>query len=506
MVSEHYSTAYSTTPLTGNTVANWRSPIQSADLALPTPNPFVPTQLLVQPLEREESILYKYTPQIIKATDNMVVWFEQDDEFKTPKTDIHILLENDLAYESIDNYIAMQLYLNLVNDALNEVRYEAGLAGSGYGINLTDRGIQIRLYGYQDKLQLLLDTLLIELVDHDISSDRFSIKRKELLRQLRNQSEDPVINQTVRHLNEWLTSNTYSQADKINAAEKISAEKLLAARKAWLADSKLTLLIHGNLIESQAMVMADRIDSVLPQQGTERIQRQIAKLPNRNYLTQIYIDHADAAYLQLHQGKNSSLRERALYALLAETLSAPYFAELRTREQLGYIVLARTYPIDGVPGLILYIQSPSTDPALIQLYSERFLSRYEQELLNMSDSAFNAYKQGLITSLKEPAKNLYELSSQYWNGIQEGNMHFNTQQRIATEIEKISLDGFRRFYENRLLGDEASSITIHQVGKSMQEDYNEHAEGIVGFYPIDQDTGWPDDVIWITPSFNNIVE
>jgi secreted Zn-dependent insulinase-like peptidase len=260
------------------------------------------------------------------------------------------------------------------------------------------------------------------------------------------------------------------------------------------------------MLEAQAISIADRIDSVIPQEGTASVQREIALLPNKNYLAQMNIDHADAAYLELHQGDTSSLRERALYALLAESISAPYFAELRTREQLGYIVLARPYPMDGLPGLILYIQSPSTDPALLQLYSQRFLNRYGQELINMNDSTFNTYKQGLITSLKEPAKNLYQLSSQYWSSIQEGNSHFNTQQRIATEIEKISLDGFRRFYKNRILGDESSSLTIHQIGKSMKDDYIEHAASIGGRYPIENTKDWPEDVVWVSPVFNHITQ
>jgi secreted Zn-dependent insulinase-like peptidase len=250
--------------------------------------------------------------------------------------------------------------------------------------------------------------------------------------------------------------------------------------------------------------LADRIDAVIPQQGTQTSARKVAKLSNRPLLTQMAIDHSDSAFLQVHQGENSSLRERALYALLAETMSAPYFADLRTKQQLGYIVLARPYPIDGLPGLILYIQSPHTDPALLHLYSDRFLSQYSNEIASMTDKSFEAYKQGLITSLSEPDKNLFELSGRYWREIQTGNIHFNTMTRIANEVEKISLDGFRRFYQNRILGDEARSITIHQVGNEMTEDYREHMESVIGFYPISEPKNWPEDIEWITPAFNNL--
>ncbi len=502
--SEYYNTPYTTSALTGNAVASWRNPSQIAELKLPEPNPFVPTELTVQPLEREESILYKYNPQLVATGDNRVVWFEQDDEFKTPKTDINLLLESNIGNESVANAVALNLYIELVNDALNEVRYQAGLAGSGYGISLTDRGVQIRLYGYQNKLGLLLDTLILELVEHRIEPERFAIKREEYLRRLRNGSEDPVINQVIRRVNEWMVSNSFSLNDQIKAVQKLNAQQLLDVRTGLLTNAKLTMLIHGNMLEAQAKTLADRVDAVIPQQGTQSAYRKIAKIDNKNYIDRMNIDHADSAFLQLHQGLNSSLRERALYALLAEAMSAPYFAELRTKEQLGYIVLARAYPMDGMPGLILYVQSPTTDPALLQLYSDRFLSRYAQAISDMNEPTFEAYKQGLITTLTEPDKNLFELSSRYWSNILENNSHFNTRLRIANEVDKISLDGFRRFYNNRILGDERHSLTIHQIGKGMGDDYSEHEENIIGFYPIDTPKNWPKEIKWITPTFNNL--
>ena len=177
---------------------------------------------------------------------------------------------------------------------------------------------------------------------------------------------------------------------------------------------------------------------------------------------------------------------------------------MRTKEQLGYIVLARAYPLDELPGLLLYIQSPTTDPAILHLLSNRFLSRYSQAIADMNEPTFDAYKQGLITTLSEPDKNLYELSSRYWRELQTGNSHFNSQVRIANEVRKISLDGFKRFYDNQILADESQSLTIHQIGANMMADYREHEENIIGFYPIEKPKSWPQGITWFAPTFNNL--
>ena len=502
--SEYYSTPYSTESLTGNRVAAWRTPANVPELSIPEPNPFIPTDLSVKPLEREQSKLFNYHPQVISASETKTVWFEQDDEFRTPKSDIHMLLATEALQNSVDQYVAMALYRELVDDALNEVRFQASLAGSGYGLNLTSRGLQVRLYGYQDKLPLLLDTLVLELTDHQISTERFELLKADMLRRMRNADDDPVVNQVIRHLNEWMVSDSYTMAQQIDAVQKLTPETLLEVRQTVFESAHLKLLVHGNLTQDEARNLAERMDAVLPQGGTQPQQRQVAKLPTRPLLTRMSIEHSDSALLQYHQGSDASLRERALYTLLADVLSAPYFAELRTKEQLGYIVLARPYHIDGWPGMILYVQSPTTDPALLQLYSDRFLKRYANEISDMSDASFLAYKKGLINSLTEPDKNLFELSSRYWQNILDGNAHFNTRQRLADEVSKISLDGFRRFFENRILGDDARTFAFHQIGTQMQDDYSEHVSDVIGFYPIDGAKNWPDDVEWVTPTFNNL--
>lgn len=503
-VSQYYQTPYSVTTLAGSTVAQWRSPSNVAELSLPEPNPFVPTVLTVAELEKEPSIMYEGHPQLVAQDDYKTVWFEQDDAFKTPKTDVHLLFESPYPTASAKNSVATVLYLRLVNDALSEVRYAAGLAGSTYGISRADNGIEVRLYGYQDKLQLLLDTLVVELVDHQIDTNRFALLKEEYLRDLRNTSEDPVANQVMRRLNEWMVSNSFSVAEQLQALQALTQEDLIVARDDLLASSHLEFLIHGNLIEQQAIAMANRIDGVIPQQGTDSVTRQIAKLPSRDFLHVMEVDHSDSAYLTMMQGDNSSLREQALYRLLSEVVSAPYFSELRTQEQLGYIVLTRPYILDNLPGVMFYIQSPTTDPALVQLYSDRFFNRFSQKLAEMTEKEFLTYKQGLAASLTEPDSNLYQLSSRYWQNIQDNNPHFNSQRRLATEIGKISLDGFERFYNNKIVGDQRRSLTIHQVGNGMQADYRRHVVDVVGYFPISQSDGWGDNVSWVTPSFNNL--
>src|SRR5690606_20124454 len=91
---------------------------------------------------------------------------------------------------------------------------------------------------------------------------------------------------------------------------------------------------------------------------------------------------ADRAQTLYCQAAASGPSERACWQLLQQQISASFFDQLRTRQQLGYWVVARYHEVAGVPGLFLLVQSPTHDHDQIEaamadwLESER--ARLEQ--------------------------------------------------------------------------------------------------------------------------------
>ncbi|WP_108124966.1 insulinase family protein [Saccharospirillum mangrovi] len=503
--SRWYNTPYSLTPLAGNTLAAWRNPQTVATLKLPDANPFVPTNLDVLPLTAPTSSLYRNQPQVIRNAPGYELWFEQDDEFRTPKLDVSLLIETPDARATARDRVMTQLYLDLVDDSLSEFRYAAGLAGSGYGLSTNERGMHLRLYGFSQPLPTLFDTLLVELAEHSIDPDRFERLKADLARRLRNTDEDPVVNQLFRRLSQFLIRDAQTPEALSKALADVTPADINAWRDRWLANHRITMLVHGNLTQEDAIELGDRARLMLPPSAsTAPVEPQIAAMAGRRYRHELSVDHNDSALLGYYQGSNSSLRERALYALAGQILNAPYFAELRTQEQLGYVVFARAHSVHDWPGLVVYIQSPSTDPALLQLYSDRFMTRFAQRLRSMSEAEFRGFKQGLETNLTTPADNLYELSQQYWSAILDDNPNFNTGQRLAGEVENISQDGFVRFFETQFLAEGSRRLMLHQVGEGMASDYDEHGQGLVGFYPADGPADMQRDARWVTPTFNNL--
>ena len=67
------------------------------------------------------------------------------------------------------------LYVDLIDDALSEVTYDAALAGLHYELANTAEGLSLSVRGYNDKLPVLLGTVIDMLKKVEFREDRLKV-------------------------------------------------------------------------------------------------------------------------------------------------------------------------------------------------------------------------------------------------------------------------------------------------------------------------------------------
>ena len=77
--------------------------------------------------------------------------------------------------------------LDIFNDSLSEVSYMADQAGLTYKLSVTERGIQLYLDGYSQKLGQLLRAVLAVMAECSIDTERFGAIKEKRLRHLDNE-------------------------------------------------------------------------------------------------------------------------------------------------------------------------------------------------------------------------------------------------------------------------------------------------------------------------------
>jgi len=114
---------------------------------------------------------------------------------------------------------------------------------------------------------------------------------------------------------------------------------------------------------------------------------------------------------------------RAKLLLLGQMTDEPCFNQLRTIEQLGYVVFSGSSFHDIWSGYRILIQSEK-DCRYLEGRIENFLNTFEKTLSEMSEEDFESHKQAMINKRLAKLKNLSSEDNRFWNHIYSDSYDF----------------------------------------------------------------------------------
>jgi insulysin len=412
-------------------------------LHLPHKNQFIPTKLEVEKKDIKEPAL---APRIVRNDQIARTWYKKDDTFWVPKANLIVSCKSPLIYASAASSVKARLFTDLVRDALEEYSYDADLAGLQYTVSLDSRGLYVEVSGYNDKLAVLLEQVLITMRDLEIKEDRFDIIKERLTRGYRNWELQQPFTQ-IGEYTTWLTAENDNVVEEL-AAElpDISVEAVRQFRKELLAQMHMECYVHGNLYKEDALKLTDMIESTFKPRVLPRpqwpIQRSLIFPAGSNYLWKktlsdpANVNHCIEYWLYIGDKADRDVRAKTL--LLDQVVHEPAFDQLRTKEQLGYVVYSGTRAGATTYGFRFIIQSEKTAPYL-ETRIEAFLGGFLEYLEKMSDTDFENHKRSLIVKRLEKPKYMDQETSRHWNQIHSEYYDFESGKPAEPCSQRLSM-------------------------------------------------------------------
>ena len=71
--------------------------------------------------------------------------------------------------------MSSRLFVDLVEDSLSEITYDASLAGLHYSVATEKEGLYVSVRGFNDKLPVLLGTVIDRLKNINVREDRLKV-------------------------------------------------------------------------------------------------------------------------------------------------------------------------------------------------------------------------------------------------------------------------------------------------------------------------------------------
>jgi insulysin len=186
-----------------------------------------------------------------------------------------------------------------------------------------------------------------------------------------------------------------------------------------LARGKLEVLVHGHLAPDDAVTTTRAIARAIGAQSAPADQllrrRHLAMSPGEGLVDAGPIQGVNAAWYGETLLGQDSPKVRAAALVLDAFLSPLFYTEMRTRQQLGYIVGSGPSASLRERGLIFVIQSSTHGAADVRQRGQALLATLPAQLAAVGDAEWATLKAGVRSQLEEKPTSIAARAERLFN-------------------------------------------------------------------------------------------
>lgn len=499
-----YGTNYNVKPVPIDTLMQWQncpSP-KALKIDYPRPNVFIPSdaglRVKIEPEKKprakdfESRIKPVPLPTIIRDDGPAGRWtldYKADDRFGLPKAFVVFELLTSEVSGTPYKAALSTFYDACIVDKLGEYAYDAGLAGLTYDVKVLPRGVRLTFGGFDDKLPQFA-----AYVSQKISKDLKSIlptDEQEFDRykdQIRRALSAFDAKQPYAHAAYYANLNIqprrfqYTNQQMREATEKATLQDLIAYSSTVWSSGKGKALIQGNLDEQEAQSLVNQLDKTL---GFKTIpeseipaQLKPLRLPTPpNYTagskpsslkrTRLVVAEpnpveSNAASYVLVQSLGETAKDHVLIELISAIIEQPFYDDLRTKQQLGYIVSSGVRGLGKTRTLAFIVQSSVAPVEKLSTETLKFMDNIRNRIDKLPPVDLGTFVKGLIDRKLEPDKTLATEVMRNWAEINSDRREFDRVQQEALALLEIKKPDLLEFWDRVYTGEE-SRVLITQI-------------------------------------------
>ncbi|XP_011874493.1 PREDICTED: insulin-degrading enzyme-like [Vollenhovia emeryi] len=183
----------------------------------PSCNEFIPTDINIKETDEAEKHI-----RIIKKTKLLTFWHKKDDEFKEPKATMIFHFINPVVYVDTINANLALMFIRIINESLSECAYAAALVGLHWEFSTTNKGIQLKIHGFDNKLPNLVEKIFDQIINFEVEINKFEAHRQNNIdinkKELQEFQESSPHRQVQHYLSVILSNNMWQREDILKSS------------------------------------------------------------------------------------------------------------------------------------------------------------------------------------------------------------------------------------------------------------------------------------------------
>ncbi|UJR18241.1 hypothetical protein I4U23_005141 [Adineta vaga] len=451
-----YGIKYKQEDLSDDLIKKCETNINIDDFYLPLPNDFIPTNFELYHNDQNITIKCPQLPIKIQENEYFRLYYAEDRFYKLPKVFLYFNLSNSLVNIDPIHRNMNSIYVELVKDSLSDLTYPARLAGLKYNLSTSLYGIELSINGYNHKTCILFEKIIDRMMNFKIDQQRFEIFRELRKQNLKNFHTQESYSMAKCGINYLTAEYQWNNDELLSCVDEITSHDMEIFKQCLFTRFYVDSFMYGNLTKSQA------IDYMRIFQEKFHKNHLFQPLFPNMWFTQRHLmlpEGCNFAYTMLNDGSctnaihiflqcfQQNLENNALINLFSHLIHEACFNQLRTKEQLGYIVQSGVYRIYGAQGIQIIIQSTSELDYLNQRI-ELFLDSIREYIEQMSDDEFRKQRDAFIIKSTEIPKSMEDQGDEFWGEITSHQFCFNRPQLESEIVKTFERNDLIQFYDH----------------------------------------------------------
>lgn len=473
-IEKWFGTEYDEIDFPENIRKIWKDRQLSSEFYIPLPNEFICSnfEIVYKPEKNHESH-HVILPEKIIDNQKMELWYKLDNKFLLPHGFINCYLQTPNTFKSARNMVLASMYSLILKYYLDEKLYPAICAGLGYSINAAEKGLLIKLSGYNEKLLLLLDIITKELkeIPNKIEPKVFETFHE----QCRKNGYNNLINSkfVTRDFRLTILENQHQFClDQYAMTEDVKFDDIVNFATSFLEELYIKILVLGNFEKSEANNVADKLSENLEISKNvdkklllSRARKIPTGLPNMLYVKSFLPDDKNSTITNYYQVGKSTIKTQCLVEFIEKLMQEPLFDILRTKEQFGYSVSCSHRVNNGIVGFTITLQVQEGKHSTISVNKriEKFLNEDFKDIISkLTVDEFEANQSSLIKLKMMEEVEMEHENNRLFAEISSDEYLFTRLDYEAEMIGRLKLKEVQDFYYATIL--KAPKLSIQVIG------------------------------------------
>ncbi|WP_088331963.1 insulinase family protein [Lacimicrobium sp. SS2-24] len=454
-----YSTPYAVSPLPARLIQRLNSVSVPSDMQLPSANPYLCVR--TEPYKSNPDF---NQPQNLIADRGFTFWFGQDADFRQPKGELYLSLDSAAMEQGCELRSYKRVWASMVQDKLNQDYYQAVIAGLNLHFYAHQGGFSLHTSGFSDRQFDLAAQVLRDIMHFEFNDSQFEQARARQWQAMQNTLLNKPINRLFTRLSVLLQPLSDSPLDMLPVLDSATAPNMRKMQDQILQQMHLDAFAYGDWQLKEAKKFAKHIkQDVLSQfQAGDLLPRKVVSLQSeQRHLLPVRCQPGEHAVLLYLQSPDNCAANIAKTILTEQLLAAPFFNQLRTEKQLGYVVGSGYMPYNQHPGMGFYVQSPNHSPEILSRHIDEFLFQAPRLIESIPETEWLGLKSSISKQLTARDTSLSMRCQRLWLAIGNQDINFNQQEQLSGQIERVSIADIIRYFDQLMSETTSAQVLLY---------------------------------------------